>query len=53
MVNNSSNIIKTNNHLSPQLIEHEKKTMTSDIGNPGPGMGDAKHFACLSADLFW
>ena len=31
--NNSTNINKTNNYLSPQLIEHEKK----DVGNPGPG----------------
>ena len=33
MVNNSTNINKTINYLSPQLIEHEKK----DVGNPGPG----------------
>ena len=26
---------KTNNHLSPQLIE-QKKTMTYDVGNPDP-----------------
>jgi hypothetical protein len=25
MVNNSTNINKTNNHLSPQIIEHKKK----------------------------
>jgi hypothetical protein len=24
MVNNSTNINKTNNHLSPQIIEHKK-----------------------------
>jgi hypothetical protein len=22
-----------------QIIEHKKKTMTCDIGNPGPGLG--------------
>ena len=26
MVNNSTNINKTNNHLSPQVIKHKKKT---------------------------
>jgi hypothetical protein len=26
MVNNSTNINKINNHLSPQLIKHKKKT---------------------------
>jgi len=25
MVNNSTNINKTNNYLSPQIIEHKKK----------------------------
>jgi hypothetical protein len=34
MVSNSTNINKTNNHLSPQTIEHKKKTMTYGIGNP-------------------
>jgi len=33
MVNNSTNINKMNNHLSPQIIEH-KKIMTYDVGNP-------------------
>ena len=38
MVNNSTNINKTNNHLSP---EHTKKRgiTTYDIGNPDPGLG--------------
>ena len=32
MVNNFTNINKTNNHLSPQLTEHKKKRhMTSEI----------------------
>jgi hypothetical protein len=38
MINNSTNIIKTNNHLSPSLTEHEEKTITHDIGNPGPNI---------------
>ena len=25
MVNNSTNINKSNNHLSPQIVEHNKK----------------------------
>ena len=36
MVNNSTNINKTNNHLSPQLTEPKKKTTTNGIGNQGP-----------------
>ena len=39
MVNNSTNINKTNNQLSPQTIEREKKTMTLEIRNPDPGLG--------------
>jgi hypothetical protein len=38
MVNNSTNINKTNNHFSPQSIEH-KKTTTYGIDNLGPGNG--------------
>jgi hypothetical protein len=34
------NINKTNNHSSPQLIQHEKTT-TYDIVNQGPGFGQA------------
>ena len=40
MVNNSTNINKANNDLSPQIIEN-KKTMTYDR-NPGPGLGQAQ-----------
>jgi len=29
IVSNSTNINKTNNHLSPQTSEHKRKTMTS------------------------
>ena len=39
MVNNSTNINKTNNHLSLSLTEHTKKTKTYDLGNLGPGLG--------------
>ena len=35
MVFNSTNINKTNDHISPQIIEH-KKLITYDIRNPGP-----------------
>jgi len=33
MVTYSTNINKTNNHLSPSLIKY-KMTMTYDVGNP-------------------
>jgi hypothetical protein len=36
MVNNSTNITKTNDHLSPQIIEHKNKITTYGGGNPGP-----------------
>ena len=42
MVNNSTNINKMNNHISPQLIKHKQKTMIYDIGNPGPGLRQAQ-----------
>jgi len=35
MVNNSTNINKTNSHLSPLLTEHKKDTKY-DAGNIGP-----------------
>jgi len=35
MVNNSTNINKTNNNHSPQLTKHKKKNTTYDVGNPG------------------
>ena len=38
MVNNSSNINKTNNHLSHQLIDHK-----NDVGNPGSAEYRHKH----------
>ena len=46
-VNNSTNINKTNNHLSLQIIEHKKKTMTCDAGNPGPGLRQAQKVLIL------
>jgi hypothetical protein len=30
---------KENHHLSPEIIEHKKKTTTIDVGNPGLGFG--------------
>ena len=41
MVNNSTNINKTNDHLSSQLIEHRKTTIF-DVGNPGTGLGQVQ-----------
>jgi hypothetical protein len=35
MINNSTNINKTNNHLSPELPDHIKRH-EYDIRNPGP-----------------
>jgi len=40
MVNNSTNINKTNNHLSPKHTEHRKHH--NDVGNAGPGLGYAQ-----------
>ena len=34
---------KQNNHLSPQIIEH-KKTITCDVGNPDPGLGQTQRY---------
>ncbi len=42
MFNNSTNINKMNNQLSPQLSEIiKKKTSTYGVGNPGPGLRQA------------
>ena len=38
MINNSTNINKMDNHLSPQTIEHKKKKTTYDVENSGPEM---------------
>ena len=34
--------MKRNNQQSPQIIEHKKNPTTYDIGNPGPGLGQAQ-----------
>jgi len=47
MVNNFTNINKTNNHLSPSVTE-QKETMTYDVGNPGPGLRQATQVAELN-----
>jgi hypothetical protein len=40
MIINSTNINNINNRLSLILILWtQKKTMTYDVGNPGPGLG--------------
>jgi hypothetical protein len=45
MVTNSTNICKTNSHLSPKLIEdNKKKTTTYDVGNPGSGLWHAQQW---------
>ena len=43
MVNSSTNINKTNNHLSPQFTEHKKKHTTYDVGNPSPSLRRAQN----------
>jgi len=47
MFNKSTNINKTNNHLSPQIIE-QLKTTTYDVGNAGRGLGQARNLAGLN-----
>jgi hypothetical protein len=42
MVNNFTNINKMNHYLSPQIIEHKKKTMTYGVINPGTVLGQAQ-----------
>ena len=43
MVNNSTNINKWSKQLSHlNSLEIKKKTMTYDIGNLGPGLGQAQ-----------
>ena len=39
IVNNSTNINKTNRHLSRQFIAGKKITTTYDVEIPGPSMG--------------
>ena len=40
--NNYTNINKTNNHLSSQVIEHNKHIITRGIGNTDPGLGQSQ-----------
>jgi hypothetical protein len=43
IVNNSTNIIKANNHLSPSLTEPKTVGITTyEIGIPGPGLGQSQ-----------
>ena len=39
--NNSTNTNKKNTK-SPQTIEHKENTMTYDVENPGPGLGQTQ-----------
>ena len=49
-INNFTNINKTDNYLSPQIIEHtQKKTQhMHGIGNPCFGLGQAQNVAGLN-----
>ena len=53
MVNNSTNINKTNNHLLSQLIEHNFffKNGTYDVGNPVPGHDLGMAQKCVGVKL--
>jgi hypothetical protein len=42
--NRYSRINKPNNHISPELTEHKKGTMTYDVGNPGSVLGQAHKY---------
>ena len=52
-MNNATNINKTSNHLSPQVIEYNlspqaiecKQTTTYDVENPDPGFGGVQNMA--------
>ena len=43
MVNWPTSSNKTNNNISHQIVEH-KNTTTYDVGNLGPGLGQAHMF---------
>jgi hypothetical protein len=47
MVNNkiSPISIKQNNHFSPQLIGHRKKTVIHEVGNPGSDYKSSPYIA--------
>jgi len=42
IVSNSANISRTNNNLSPQIIEHKQRTRMYTDENPGPGLRQAQ-----------
>ena len=49
MVNNSTDINKTNNHLSPQITEHKDHGMNLyDVENPGPVWNRHEYVAVLN-----
>ena len=50
MVNNATNINKPNNHLSPEIIEQNKKTTTYDVENPGHCLEQAPNVTGLIWD---
>ena len=37
-----------NNHISPHIIEHKKKTTRFGFGNPGPDLDKRKHVEVLN-----
>ena len=45
MVNNSTNINKTNNNLSPKTTEHNEHHTAYDVGNLGPGVAQSRNVA--------
>jgi hypothetical protein len=42
IVNNSANISRTNNNLSPQIIERKQRTRMYTDEHPGPGLRQAQ-----------
>jgi len=44
MVNNSTNVKNTNNHLSPSFTSNTKKTTACGIRNPGPCLGQTQKY---------
>jgi hypothetical protein len=50
MVNNSTNINKANNYLSPQTIAYKKRDIDIRIRNTGPGWGQTEQ--CVGFNRF-
>jgi hypothetical protein len=44
MVNIFTNISKSNNHLSPQIIQHKKDNDIYGVGNQGSGLGQTQKY---------